>query len=128
MPVTYAIDPDARMVRTRCAGKVTLPEVLDHLQQLRDDPVCPDRLDVLLDLSDADTWPDRTQLQTVTYELAQVRGKLRLDLCAVIATRDVIFGMLRMFEAMTQDYFRDIQVFRTAADAETWLEARRLLP
>lgn len=125
MPVTYTIDGRAGLIRTRCFGYVTLQEVLDHFRELREDRSCPARLDVLLDLTEDSSLPDTHQLRTVAYELARVRGKIRLEHCAVIAQRDVLFGMLRMFEVMTQDYFRDMRVFRTAADAEMWLATRR---
>jgi hypothetical protein len=125
MPVTYTIDSRAGLIRTRCFGNVTLPEVLDHFRELREDPTCPDRLDVLLDLTEESSLPDTRQLRTVADELARVRGKIRLEHCAVIAQKDVLFGMLRMFEVMTQDYFRDMRVFRTAVDAEIWLAGQR---
>ena len=37
-------------------------EVIDHFQQLAHDPNCPDRLDVLLDLSEETTIPQSREL------------------------------------------------------------------
>jgi len=126
MPVTYKIDAKERIIRTQCIGNVTLDEVINHFRALQQDPDCPPRLDVLLDLSATDSLPDSHQLETVSHEIGKLRGQVRFDLCAVIAPRDALFGMMRMFEVMTQPYFRATCVFRAAAEAEAWLLSQRL--
>jgi hypothetical protein len=40
---------------------------------------------------------------------------------AILAHRDALFGMMRMFEALAEQYFRVMQTFRVATDAEAWL-------
>ena len=126
MPVTYVIDAQERLIRTRCIGDVTFEEVIDHFQTLQQDPACPPRLDVLLDLSETSTLPESRQLETVSHQIAGVRGRVQFDLCAVIAPREALFGMMRMFEVMAQAHFRSTCVLRTAAEAEAWLAAHRL--
>ncbi len=125
MPVTYIIDADARLIRTRCSEDVTFQEVLDHFRELGEIPNCPERLDVLLDVADIRTLPDSRQLQTVGGAIRRLQEKVSFGLCAVIAPRDAVYGMLRVFEAVTQDYFREIRVFRVAPEAQEWLNARR---
>ncbi len=106
MPVAYTMDVKERVIRTRCIGDVTLDEVINHFRALQQDPDCPPRLDVLLDLSATNSLPASRQLETVSHEIAKLRGRIRFDLCAVIAPRDALFGMMRMFEVMAQPYFR----------------------
>ena len=125
MPVTYIIDADARLIRTRCSEDVTFPEVLDHFRELGEIPNCPKRLDVLLDVADIKTLPDSRQLQTIGGAIRRLREQVRFGFCAIVAPRDAVFGMLRVFEVVTQDYFREIRVFRTASEAQVWLDARR---
>jgi hypothetical protein len=55
MPVKYQVDKANRIIRTRCTGPVTIEEVVGHFRVLERDPDCPDRVDVLLDLSE-ETW------------------------------------------------------------------------
>jgi hypothetical protein len=99
--------------------------VIHHFRTLKDDPACSGRLDVLLDVSDADSLPAATQLGAVATELAVVRAKVQFGSCAVVATRDAMFGMMRMFEVLAARYFEAIHVFRSSAEAEAWLLARR---
>ena len=121
MPVTYTIDSSRKLIRTKCAGDVTLAEVIDHFRQLVRDPQCPEYLDVLLDLSEETSLPSTSELIAVAYEIKRVRQRVRFGMCAVVAQRDALYGMLRVFEVVAQDYFGAIHVFRTHREAETWL-------
>ncbi|MFZ0276930.1 MAG: hypothetical protein WA254_20925 [Candidatus Sulfotelmatobacter sp.] len=125
MPVTYAIDTKERVIRTRCVGVATLAEVVEHFRELERDPDCVDRLDVLLDLSEMTSLPRAIDIKAVPFEIARIREKVRFDACAIVATTDPLFGMLRMFEVLAERYFRVIHVFRTRAEAETWLKLQR---
>src|SRR5580658_1293090 len=125
MPVTYAIDTKERVIRTRCIGNATLAEVVEHFRELERDPNCVDRLDVLLDLSEMTSLPRAVDIKAVPFEIARIREKVRFDACAVVATTDPLFGMLRMFEVLAERYFQAIHVFRTGAEAETWLKVQR---
>lgn len=125
MPVTYAIDPKRCLICTRCAGHVTIQEVLDHFQALERDPACPRRLDVLLDLSQAASLPESSQIQAVSDALGRIRKKVQFGACAVVAPSDALFGMMRMFEVLAQQYFRATHVFRAAPEAEEWLRSQQ---
>jgi hypothetical protein len=125
MPVTYVIDSSRKLIRTKCIGDVTLPEVIDHFRQLVRDPECPEYLDVLLDLSEETSLPSTSQLHAVAHEIKTVRQRVRFGMCAVVAERDALYGMLRIFEVLAQNYFLAIHVVRTREEAETWLGLRR---
>ena len=121
MSVTYQIDQAKRRIHTRCIGAVTLDEVLQHFADLVRDPDCPARLDVLLDLSET-TSLTSSQLKAVTTEVARVRPRVQFDGCAIIASRDALFGMARMFEVFAENYFGATRVFRTMDEGTRWLE------
>jgi hypothetical protein len=106
VPITYRIPADRRTIRTTCTGDVTLQEVIDHLWKLQQDPECPERLDVLLDLSEASSLPETRQLLVVTTELKKIRSKVSFDGCAILASRPSLFGMMRMFEVLAEELFR----------------------
>jgi len=53
---------------------------------------------------------------------------MRFDACAIVASRNVLFGMMRMFQVLAQNSFTTTQVFRTAEDAEAWLAAQEAEP
>jgi len=126
MPVTYTIDANEQLIRTKCIGNVTLDEVLAHFRELERDPNATVPLDVLLDLSETSSLPATAQIAAVADELKRIQRRVRFNICAVVATRDALFGMLRMFEVMAEPYFRATRVFRVAADAEAWLTSHRM--
>jgi hypothetical protein len=127
MPVTYTIDADKQSVRTRCIGRVTLQEVIDHFRTLEQDPRCPAHLDVFLDLSgmDVSSVPQTAQLSRVVLEVKRVQNWVRFGACAILAPRDVVFGVMRMFETMSNQYFRVTQSFRDGTEAEVWLASQQ---
>jgi hypothetical protein len=127
MPVIYRIDGTKRIIRTRCIGQVTVDEVIDHFRVLERDADCPERLDVLLDVSEATSIPLSENLRQVTQEIGRIRSRVQFDSCAIVACGDVLFGMMRMFEVFAEKYFRETCAFRAIGDAEAWLASRQQL-
>jgi DNA-binding NarL/FixJ family response regulator len=124
--ITYKISANERLIHTRCVGLVTFDQVIHHFRELERDPVCPDRLDVLLDLRETTSLPECSQLSAVCNEIAKIQGRVAFGVCAIVADGDELFGMMRVFEGLTQRYFRKIIAFRVAAEAENWLTLQRL--
>jgi hypothetical protein len=127
MPVTYVIDQQEKLIRTRCVGNVLVGEVINHFRTLERDPACPDRLDVFLDLSETTSLPFTAEITAVAQEINRVREKVRFCACAVLATGNALFGMMRVFAVVAGGYFSEIRVFRSADEAEVWLSAQRSL-
>jgi hypothetical protein len=125
MPVLYEIDQTRQRIHTRCVGFVTFDEVMRHFRTLSEDPVCPDRLDVLLDLSALTSLPEPNQLDAVSSTIGRMSDRVRFDACAVVAKRTVLFGLMRMFEMFAEDRFRTTGVFDTVDEASEWLETQR---
>lgn len=98
--------------------------MIEHFRTLKEDPACTGRLDVLLDVSDADRLPLSSQLGPISAEVGAVRAKVEFGSCAIIAPRDAMFGMMRIFEIAAGSYFRAIRVFRTATEAEKWVASQ----
>jgi len=127
MPVSYNINAEEKFIHTRCVGNVTLDEVIAHFRTLEHDPACPDSLDVFLDLSEITSLPFTGQISAVAVEISRIKKKVRFNICAVVATRDALFGMLRMFSVVASPYFTAIRVFRVASEAEEWLASQKSL-
>ena len=121
MPVIYKIDTAKQTIRTQCVGDITVDDVLGHFRKLEMDPECPPCLDVLLDLTQTDSVPQSGNLRDVVGAIAQVRHRVHFGACAIVASTDAMFGMLRMFEVYAEQYFRITRVFRDLPDAEAWL-------
>jgi hypothetical protein len=127
VPITYQIDAAKNLLRTTAVGQLTQQEVIDHFRTLAKDPRRPERPDVFLDLSAVDSLPEIGQLSLVVSEMKKIGAKLRFGTCAIVANRDALFGMMRMFEAQAEEFFRETRTFRTATEAEAWLVSRQLL-
>jgi len=121
MAVTYKIDSSRKLIYTTCTNPLTSAEVILHFRTLKEDPACTGHLDVLLDLSETDSLPENNQLAAVGAEIADLRAKVQFGRCAIVATRDAMFGMMRVFEVITSQYFRSIRVFRDRKEADVWL-------
>ena len=98
-----------------------MEQVVDHFRMLEEDPACPGRLDVLLDLSETTSLPESTQLKVVSDEIGRIRSTIQFGACAIVATRDALFGMARMFEVFAAERFHETRVFRILDEAEQWL-------
>jgi len=125
MPVTYSIDTPGKIIRTTCSRPLKFEEVIEHFQTLQKDPACTGYLDVVLDVSDAEATPESSQLGSVKAELAAVREQVQFGICAIVAGRDAMYGMMRVFEVFAGQYFRAIRVFHGSAEAEAWLASQR---
>lgn len=122
MPITYEIDSTRSLIRTTCFGHVRLPDVIAHFDTLQRDPHRPDRLDVLLDLRDMAVPPQAPQLQAVADRVSLMEG-LVFGACAIVANRESMFGMARMFEVLARPYFAELRTFRDVPSAEEWLQS-----
>ena len=125
MPVTYQLNPESGCIETLCTGEVTLDEVLHHFQELEADASLPERLDVLLDLCAMTTLPESEQLREVTRAVDRLNAKVAWGACAIVARRDALFGMSRMFEIFAEGLFARTRVFREREAAEEWLACPR---
>jgi hypothetical protein len=125
--VTYKIDAKRRTVRTRCVGLVTPQEVIEHFRALEQDPECPDVLDVFLDLTELDSIPETNQISAIVCEMKRIRGQVSFGACAILASRDALIGMMRVFEVMAEECFCVTCTFRAANEAEAWLVSQQSL-
>lgn len=124
MPVTYRIDGRANLIRTVGSGDVTPDEVHAHFTELAHAWPPLTKLDVLLDLSGCTSIPDLSQLRDVVSLIKILGGDGRFGTCAVVASRELLYGVMRVFEFLADESFAAIRVFRNEAEAVEWLRER----
>lgn len=125
MPITYAIDQAAGIIRTRCRDDVTLPEVLAHFDDLAVHPDCPPRLDVLLDFRGMTSVPTSDQLRAAGEKMKGVRSKVQFGAIAIVVSSDAQFGIAQMFEVAAARMLGMSRVFRDLYEGERWLRSQR---
>ena len=52
-------------------------------------------------------------------------GRIHWGVCAIVATRDLVFGVSRVLEVRAEDAFAATQVFREPDSAEAWIASQR---
>jgi hypothetical protein len=125
VPIHYEIDAEEGVIRTRCVGEVRFDDVLDHFRTLENDPDLPKRLDVLLDLGPLTSLPESRQMKAAAREIDRLGERIRWGACAIVAERDAVFGMSRMFEVFAESVFARTMTFRERSKAENWLAGLR---
>lgn len=125
MPVSYQIDQELALIRTRCTGDVAFTEVVDHFRSLESEASLPRKLDVLLDLTEMQSVPDSGQMDSVAREVGILVAKVEWGSCAIAASGDLLFGMSRVFQALAESHFANLTVVRSLEEAERWLASLR---
>ena len=123
MPVSYRYDASTNRLTTRCEGAVTQQEVIEHFRQLGRDGRLRPGCDVLLDLSFQEALPTSDQMNDIMAIIEDIHDLVPFGRCAVIAPEDLTYGLGRMFQGFAWPMFIGVRVYRTNADAVSWLDA-----
>lgn len=123
--MTYQFDPATNLVRVTGVGPVTLQEVMAYFAELERDPALPRNFDLLLDFSAVTTLPQQDELWAVVGEMKRIRDVRVFGACAILVANEALYGMMRMFEAFSEAFFRSVRTFRKEADAQAWLSSER---
>lgn len=125
MPITYEIDPGRRLIVTRCVGETVLAEVLEHFEQLVNDPDRPAVLDVLLDLTGLTSTPDSGQLHAAAAAASRASEHITFDHCAIVASTEQTRGIGMIWQMFAQQAFRAAETFPGEEEARAWLASSR---
>jgi hypothetical protein len=122
VPLCYKIDKERKLVMSTGSGVVTMAESLAHQDNLLKDPDFAPSFSQLMDLTHV------TELQLGTEDVRRIAqrpifsGDSRR---AIVASRDVVFGVLRMFEIFREHLGETgIRVFRNLDEALAWVLAK----
>lgn len=122
MPVTYRYDSSRNRIHTACEGYVTLQEAMAHFRTLAADEAVGIHADLILDLRGTTSVPHIEQMAKVAEGIDPLAAELRFGRCAILAHRDRVYGMARMFMAMSGSAFGDVRIFADVPTAERWLD------
>lgn len=124
MPMTYTIDREAGVVRLRCWGVLSNDEMLDCVERMHADPARASGMPSLVDcreIEDMRVTPAGMQaaanIEQVLADPAQEPWAI-----AVIAPQDEVFWLGRLYEALRAGSPATVRVFRSADDADDWMQ------
>jgi hypothetical protein len=123
MGITYVVDHARRRVLTRAEGLLTFADLAAHAEaEIRDRPASYQEL---FDATGATTDLTAEQVQTMVQRVNQACQKEPAGDVAIVATEPVMFGLARMYSILCEQTGPPVEVFRSVADAERWLDSRR---
>ncbi len=118
VPMSYAMDPESRMVRCRAWGTLSNEDLRDHYAKMAADPQFAPGYCQLGDLSGV------VALTADSATIAEVASRPVFDAearRAIIAPSDAAYGVSRMFAIYAERAGQDVRVFRGAPEAEQWV-------
>jgi hypothetical protein len=121
MPVNFRIDVARKLVISECQGVVTGADLFDHQSLLGADPRFQPDFWQLFDFTGA------TEIHVSVEDVRELaaRSPFRAgSKRAVVVSRPVHFGLVRMFDALTDEHAVDLRVFYDVAEAWAWLGMR----
>lgn len=121
MAIRFHIDIPAGYVRTIVSGIVDADQVVRYLGELHAHPDFSPDLPRLVDLREIDELVlTSAQIRSVVVQVWRP-GDDDGGRVALLADRDYVFGMLRMFSSLAEGGRTEYQAFRTLDRALRWL-------
>jgi len=123
MSIETRIDTDAGVAVHRVEGEIDLDQIRQAWENLMQNPDFDPALNVLWDLSGCSRAVINAQdIKRIRDETAAILEYRQPGYrVALLATRDLYFGLCRMFEAHASDLPIDVKVFRDRDAAWGWL-------
>ena len=119
MPITYRIDPHARLVRTTVTGVVTDADLIAHKDRLNSDPAFGPGMSELSDVTNVHRLDVTSQgVRTLVWHDDRHSRRFAGHKLAIVANEDVVYGMARMYQTQSS---ADVGVFRSLQEALSFL-------
>lgn len=120
--ISYVIDSAANLVRIHISGHLQLHHVLQHIAELRADPEFRPGLNQLLDLQGVTNYDiNARDLREMAATAIDTESQLQVNKAALVSDQDFVYGMLRMYQAFTEQAAVKVKIFREIEEAEQWL-------
>lgn len=123
MTVKSTIDPNSGVIVHAVTGTLDLDEVVGALERILNHPLFTPGSDVLWDFSYAITGGlDARELRSLVRRVGErMDGRGEGYKIALVAPRDVDYGLARMYEAYASELPVELSVFRSSGEAWDWL-------
>ncbi len=119
MPISYRIDPAQKVVYTAFEGEVTDQQFVRHAREIGGDAEIDGSF---VELIDAATSSMKGVTNSGVRDAADaLKSSAAVRKIAIVASRNVEFGLARMVVSLADESTTEIQVFREHADAKSWL-------
>jgi len=121
MPIRYNIDSQRGMLFIVMDGETTQPERLSTLHAWINDPEFRPGLQTLADFSEATNVPTLSELSEIVGLIRSYAEAIGQKKVALVAARDLTFGVARQFIALAPGDFLTVRIFKDRDLALAWL-------
>jgi hypothetical protein len=122
MPILYKVDAARQRVFTNVTGLITAIDIIGHFEVARREGFLP-----YCEFIDTSSITSQTlsagEIGKAAMTVLKLRRQEKFGARAVLVANDTIFGLTRIFTALTSAYI-PMEVFRDPIKAETWLDER----
>jgi len=118
-PIAFRIDPP--LLRVRLEAPYEQADVVEVARRVFADPAFVPGLDVLAEVNEG-SLPDTETIRERAKLLQELAPRIGSRI-AVVARRDVDYGLARMLGTFVEAHGIELRVFREVSAAETWLRS-----
>lgn len=124
MPISYRIDVERNLVLTTASGTLTDDDVLQFKARLVRDPDFRPGMKELSDIRNI-TRLDVTAagIRAMVEQDQRDRAVVASHRLALVVSKDLDFGMARMYQTLTESTMKNVGVFRDIDKANAWLQS-----
>jgi hypothetical protein len=121
--ILYRIIPDQKVAYIKAWGKVTVDEIMIEGARMFAETEWENGFNILCDYREITEFnPVCEDVQRVVDQDKKHEPLFDKSKCAVVAKGDLVFGISRMWEILSQDTNLSTMVFRDIREAINWLE------
>ncbi|MDB4905960.1 MAG: hypothetical protein JWO05_744 [Gemmatimonadetes bacterium] len=120
MPITHAVDRDARLIRAWVTGDFTAEEMIDVVTSAGK-AAGEAGFNIISDHREIGQPATRMQVELLVAHLEHLRRYFSGSRWAIIVSSPASFGMARMLGAMAERVPMTVRAFREAEPAERWV-------
>ena len=120
MSIEFCVDRECGCVLTRAGGMVTEVQVIEYFERLRRSPGYSPSLPRLVDVRQVDEMLSASEIRDIA-EVVRASPDIRDGKRALVADKDLVYGMLRMLELLTSQGGHGYRAFRDVREAADWL-------
>lgn len=127
MPIHRSIDNKSNLVTLVCSGTLIKGSIKAAFLEMLDDPEFRPGANVLWDFRGIQAEPPREQdilmFAAMVRENQARRGSGYK--VAMIVDKDLYYGLIRMYQAYSDELPSDVKIFRSMEEASEWLAEKK---
>jgi hypothetical protein len=121
VPITFSIDKESGIVHTTIEGHTSTDEIVAGLRNLMDHPDFRPGLKGIADLRNSQLDTFSADVREIANLIIEYQDKIGPSRTAVLVSKDVTFGMARVFQAFSEQSSIETAIFRNKEEALQWL-------